>query len=111
MSNLTNYIILEGVFADGKHLTSAELSEATPSPGVTREIPHEVSNTIRQVFKGTWTVGSDDLPSVLVARFLEAVNIALETHAVGYTLRFEPETKDIGGGKIRYTETLAVLEP
>lgn len=64
MSNptTTNYIIIEGVFADGKHLISAELTEATPSPGKTREIPREVFSTIRQVFKGTWTVGSDDYP-------------------------------------------------
>lgn len=113
MSNptTTNYIIIEGVFADGKHLISAELTEATPSPGKTREIPHEVSSTIRQVFKGTWTIGSDDYPTQLASSFLEAVNVALDTHAVGYTLRFKPNTKDIGGGKTRYTETLAVLEP
>lgn len=113
MSNptTTNYIIIEGVFADGKHLISAELTEATPSPGKTREIPREVFSTIRQVFKGTWTVGSDEYPSQLVSSFLEAVNVALDTHAVGYTLRFKPDTKDIGGGKTRYTETLAVLEP
>lgn len=35
MSNptITNYIIIEGVFADGKHLISAELTEATPRRG------------------------------------------------------------------------------
>lgn len=113
MSNptITNYIIIEGVFADGKHLISAELTEATPTPGKTREIPREVFATIRQVFKGTWTVGSDDYPALLVSSFMEAVNVALDTHAVGYTLRFEPSTKDIGGGKTHYTETLVVLEP
>lgn len=113
MSNptTTNYIIIEGVFADGKHLISAELTEATPSPGKTREIPREVFSTIRQAFKGTWTVGSDEYPALLVSSFLEAVNVALETHAVGYTLQTIPETKDIGGGKTRYTETLVVLEP
>lgn len=113
MSNptLTNYIIIEGVFADGKHLISAELTEATPTPGKTREIPREVFSTIRQVFKGTWTVGSDDYPALLVSSFMEAVNVALDTHAVGYTLQFEPYTKDIGGGKTQYTETLTVLEP
>ena len=113
MSNptTTNNIIIEGVFADGKHLISAELTEATPSPGKTREIPREVFSTIRQVFKGTWSVGSDEYPSQLVSSFLEAVNVALDTHAVGYTLRFKPDTKDIGGGKTHYTETLTVLEP
>lgn len=113
MSNfsLINYIVIDGVFADGKHLISAELTEATPSPGKTREIPREVFSTIRQVFKGTWTVGSDDYPALLVSSFLEAVNVALDTHAVGYTLRFNPDTKDIGGGKTHYTETLTVLEP
>lgn len=109
--SLINYIVIDGVFADGKHLISAELTEATPTPGKTREIPREVFSTIRQVFKGTWTVGSDDYPALLVSSFMEAVNVALDTHAVGYTLRFEPYTKDIGGGKTHYTETLVVLEP
>lgn len=113
MSNptTTNYIIIEGVFADGKHLISAELTEATPSPGKTREIPREVFSTIRQVFKGTWTVGSDEYPTLLLSSFMEAVNLALDTHAVGYVLSLTPNTKDIGGGKTRYTDTLVVLEP
>lgn len=113
MSNptVTNYIIIEGVFADGKHLISAELTEATPSPGKTREIPREVFSTIRQVFKGTWTVGSDEYPTLLLSSFMEAVNLALDTHAVGYVLSLAPNTKDIGGGKTRYTDTLVVLEP
>jgi hypothetical protein len=113
MSNptTTNYIIIEGVFADGKHLISAELTEATPSPGKTREIPREVFATIRQVFKGTWTVGSDEHPTLLLLSFMEAVNIALDTHAVGYVFSLAPKTKDIGGGKTRYTDTLVVLEP
>ena len=113
MSNptTTNYIIIEGVFADGKHLISAELTEATPSPGKTREIPREVFSTIRQVFKGTWTVGSDDYPTQLLSSFMEAVNVALDTHAVGYVFSLAPKTKDIGGGKTRYTETLTVFEP
>lgn len=107
----TNYIIIEGVFADGKHLISAELTEATPTPGKTREIPREVFSTIRQVFKGTWTVGSDEYPTLLLSSFMEAVNVALDTHAVGYVFSLAPKTKDIGGGKTRYTETLVVLEP